>query len=139
MHQLQQLQAGIQPGLGRSRTHLKDIGELEHSVVVGSNGEFCKVAGDIQGFVAAVLHDFDGSVDQVGGRDIGVQQLIIIADLCVDLDRQLIQVFQQVDVGIGQALPTQRIQMYPGSQGVGQCIEQGGFLRVDRCQRGANP
>jgi len=59
-----------------------------------------------------------------------------VADADANIHGQLVDVGKQVDVDVGDALPTDGIEGRLAAQRVEQCIEQSGFSRVDHGQRG---
>ena len=137
LHQLQQLDAGIQPGLRGAVLDVEQIAQLQQGAVAGTQCQLAQVGHHVGGR-AALLQYFHRRLQQLRSGSIGAEQLPIVTGLEVEVDGQLVQVAQHVELGAGNALPTGHIKLHVTAQGTKQGIEQRRLSRIDGGQGGSD-
>ncbi|MNH07378.1 hypothetical protein D3C79_667690 [compost metagenome] len=137
LHQLQQLDAGVQPRLGSTVLNIENVAQLQQRAVAGPQGDLAQV-GDNIGGGTALLKYLDRRFQQLCGGGVGIEQLLVVANGQLQVDSQLLEVVEQVEVGCGYAFPACEAKLHVASQGAEQAIEQHRLLRIHRSQRSAN-
>ena len=120
LNQLQQLQIGIQPGRRGAGLQLQDVTQFDRRGVDRRRPATRPSAVIDFGGRAVELHHCRGGLNQLRDRGLSVEQLRVVAGGDIEVDRQLIEVFEQVDVGVEQAVPAQRGEIDVATQQPGK-------------------
>ncbi|MNQ96647.1 hypothetical protein D3C85_1122620 [compost metagenome] len=137
LHQIQYLQAGVQTRLGCATLQVEDVAQVQHAGIVGTDGKLAQVGRHLDRS-AALLQYLGGGVDELARGGIGTQQLLVIASADANINGQLVEVTEQVDLSVGQALPAQQVEIDVATQWIEQGTEQCRLTRIDFCQGAAN-
>ena len=106
LYQLQQLQIGIQPGRRGAGLQLQNLAEPDRRRV--DRGHLQRAErGDHFGGRAVELRHCRSGLNQLRDRGLSVEQLGVVAGRDIEIDRQLIKVFEQVDISLQQSIPAQ--------------------------------
>lgn len=138
LHQLQQLQVGIQPRRRGAGLQLQDLAESDRRRIDGGGLQLAQRGDHLRGR-AVELHYRRCGLNQLRHRRLGIEQLRVIASTDVEVDGQLIEVFEQVDIGVQQAVPAHRREVDVAAEQPGkERIEDVRLRCVDAGEGAAN-
>ncbi|MNJ40894.1 hypothetical protein D3C77_357990 [compost metagenome] len=137
MHQIEHLYGSVKTRCCRAGLQIENVAQMQFLGVIGAGGNLAQVGHDFNGG-AALLQYLDGGLDQFARAGVCPQQLLIIARVHADTDSQLVQVTEQVNLGIGYAFPAQEVELDVATKRIDQCVEQGRLAGIDCRQCAAN-